>query len=448
MSVNYLYSPTFGNNAQPIMQYGPQAYAAARVSGEIAEATTGESSLASEVGGTALFMGGIASVPKMLHPFKTIDAFKYAQDTMNTAMNAGVSKEVASSNWIKSFNAHIAGNKFGLAAADEATKLGKEYTKTLQLYKDALSKGNLADIAKYETQLKTMKELSQKPFFFKRWVGIKNTKTADEVIKAGQEAGNAAAKAATQTATTTATTGTKTVKETLAAAKNSLKSIKDVKTAVQVGKSAAGSTAIKAWNGTKNALRTGGAGTMAVIEGAIEGFTEVLPAFIEGGRKEGIKQTAKSTVTVGGSVVGWCVGAKAGGTAGAAIGSLICPGIGTAIGTFIGSIVGGATAAWAGRKAAKAITGKSYSEKKAEQQQAQQAQAEAQAQQVQQQSLIPQPLNTQPQTQQQVNPFTYNYSNPMNNINTPLGYNMINPINNPFSNQYQNSLFNSPLYQY
>lgn len=443
MSVNYLYSPTFGNNAQPIMQYGPQAYAAARVSGEIAEATTGESSLASEVGGTALFMGGITAAPKIVHPKNTIGAYKYAQDAMKTAINAGVTKEAAGANWSKAFNAHFKGNKFGLDSAKELSKLNKEYAKTLASYKKALKSGNLAEIAKYEAQLETMQNLSKKPIFFQRWFGIKNTKTAEEVVKAGKEAGKAAAKTA-QTATTTATTGTKTVKETLAAAKNSLKSIKDVKTAVQVGKSAAGATAIKAWNGTKNALRTGGAGTMAVIEGAIEGFTEVLPAFTEGGMKEGIKQTAKSTVTVGGSVVGWCVGAKAGGSLGATIGTLICPGIGTAIGGFIGSIVGGAAASWAGRKAAKAITGKSYSEKKAEQEQTQQAQA----QQVQQQSLIPQPLNTQPQTQQQVNPFTYNYSNPMNNINTPLGYNMINPINNPFSNQYQSSLFNSPLYQY
>lgn len=114
-----------------------------------------------------------------------------------------------------------------------------------------------------------------------------------------------------------------------------------------------------------------GAGFMAVIEGGLELFTEVIPAFKNGGAKSGIKQTGKSAVKVGASVGGWVAGAAAGAKIGAVIGSVF-PGAGTVIGGVLG-FAGGLLGSALFSGVAKKITGKSENEKLQEQQLEQQA---------------------------------------------------------------------------
>ena len=125
--------------------------------------------------------------------------------------------------------------------------------------------------------------------------------------------------------------------------------------------------------------KRGGAVFDAVIEGGMALFTEVIPAFKNGGFKSGMKQIGKSTVQVAGSVGGWVAGAKGGAAIGAAIGSIF-PGAGTAIGGAIGGIVGGLLGSSLLSGIAKKITGKNESEKIAEQQAQQEAVAQTQIQ--------------------------------------------------------------------
>ncbi len=154
--------------------------------------------------------------------------------------------------------------------------------------------------------------------------------------------------------------------------------------AAESAKNAANTSKLaKASNWIKDANKSGGFKAMAIFEAFVEGITEVIPAFCNGGAEEGVKQTAKSTANVAASATGWCVGAKAGAWAGAAIGSFICPGVGTAIGGAIGCIVGGVLGSWGAKKAMKAVTGESFSEKQERIEKEQvnaQAQAEAAAQ--------------------------------------------------------------------
>ena len=97
------------------------------------------------------------------------------------------------------------------------------------------------------------------------------------------------------------------------------------------------------------------------IEGATQLFTEIIPAFKNGGVDSGVKQIGKSGLQVAGSVGGWVAGAKAGSAIGAAIGSIF-PGAGTAIGGAIGGIVGGLLGSSVLTGVAKKITGKSENE--------------------------------------------------------------------------------------
>ena len=120
------------------------------------------------------------------------------------------------------------------------------------------------------------------------------------------------------------------------------------------------------WRGFK----AGGGPLMFGVEMLCEA-PEMYTAFSQGGFSEGVKQTAKSAVKAGASAGGWVGGAALGGKAGAAIGTAICPGIGTAIGAAIGGIIGGIGGSWLGRKTAKAVTGKDFTEKMAAQQQMQ-----------------------------------------------------------------------------
>ena len=110
-----------------------------------------------------------------------------------------------------------------------------------------------------------------------------------------------------------------------------------------------------------------------VIEGTMQLFGEVIPAFKNGGLDSGLKQVAKSGTQVAASVGGWAAGAKAGAAVGAAIGSIF-PGAGTAIGGAIGGIVGGLLGSSLFTGIAKKITGKSENEKIQEEQAQEQAQ--------------------------------------------------------------------------
>ena len=102
-----------------------------------------------------------------------------------------------------------------------------------------------------------------------------------------------------------------------------------------------------------------GAGWMAVIDGAIETFTQVIPAFQQGGAEAGFKQIAKSGTKVVAGTAGFVAGDVAGRAIGAAIGTAICPGIGTAIGSFLGGFIGGVTGSAIAGKATQSLIGKS-----------------------------------------------------------------------------------------
>ena len=131
------------------------------------------------------------------------------------------------------------------------------------------------------------------------------------------------------------------------------------------GSTAAGATAEAAAKGAMGLLgKTGavlkktGAGVMFAIEGVMELFTNVIPAFQAGGAKTGVKQLGKSTVKVAASTGGFVGGSMAGKAIGAAIGSIF-PGAGTVIGGKIGGFVGGLVGSSLAKGAAEKVTGKS-----------------------------------------------------------------------------------------
>lgn len=115
-----------------------------------------------------------------------------------------------------------------------------------------------------------------------------------------------------------------------------------------------------------------GAGIMAAIDGVMELFTNVIPAFQAGGAKSGVKQLGKSTVKVAASTGGFVAGSAAGKAIGAAIGSIF-PGAGTVIGGMIGGFVGGLIGSSLAKGATDKIVGKSEVEKLQEQQVEEQA---------------------------------------------------------------------------
>lgn len=120
------------------------------------------------------------------------------------------------------------------------------------------------------------------------------------------------------------------------------------------------------------------AGFIAAIDGVMETFTQVVPAFKNGGFKEGMKQLGKSTTKVVASTLGFVAGEAGGKAIGAAIGTAICPGIGTFIGGALGGFIGGMFGSSVAGGIAKKVTGKSYSEKAAEGEKQQMAQQVAQ----------------------------------------------------------------------
>lgn len=137
--------------------------------------------------------------------------------------------------------------------------------------------------------------------------------------------------------------------------------------------------------GSKFAKFMKGNALFAVISGASELFTQVIPTFTQLGAGKGINQILKSTAKVGASVGGWAAGAAVG----AAIGSII-PGAGTVIGGVIGALLGlagGCLGSWAATKVTEKIVGKDELEIAKEEQAKELAQEAAKNPQVAQQVM-------------------------------------------------------------
>ncbi len=138
-----------------------------------------------------------------------------------------------------------------------------------------------------------------------------------------------------------------------------------------------GSTLLSKLGAFGKVAKKGGAVFDLAIESTMQIFTEIIPAFKNGGVDSGVKQIGKSALQVAGSVGGWALGASLGTKAGMAIGTAICPGVGTAVGGVIGAvggIIGGLVGSSLLSGAAKKITGKSENEILQEEQMQQEAQ--------------------------------------------------------------------------
>lgn len=116
-----------------------------------------------------------------------------------------------------------------------------------------------------------------------------------------------------------------------------------------------------------------GVGGFFLFNMAISGAMEVIPAFKQGGAKEGFKQLGRSIVRSSGDAVGFAAGMKLG----SMLGTAICPGAGTVIGGLLGSalgmIIGGALST-IGSKAVDKTLGEDFSKQQAKRDE--QAQAE------------------------------------------------------------------------
>lgn len=372
------YPQTFGSAQSLSPQYA--MYTGAKLADAYEINQGNEPSLSSELMGSGIIMGGTQILPKLIHPTNTYKSLKNANNAFKELYAVDTFKNLSSSEHQKAFstlfNTERLSSKIlkkGLRSPVETDKLKTALKETLEQYKQALKTNNPSQAAIQAAKLEALIKAAKKPGFFsscfKKITGSgKGIQSIESVLNEGKKAEKAAVSAAkaASTATTTAT------------------------------------TTAKAGLWFKDALKTGGAKGMAVISGAIETFTEILPAFSES-TGTGIKQLGKSAVTVAADATGWCVGAKAGGSAGATIGTAIFPGIGTAIGGAIGALVGGIIGSWSARKIAKTIVGKSYSEKTAENQ----AKKEQQDKKMQlaQQNLNTNQLQAQPNNQLTYNPF-------------------------------------------
>lgn len=328
-------------------------------------------SLGSQITGGLMFMAPIQGRHVIAHPLRSWNALKRTNATFNTLRASDAFKNLTKLQqgeaYANLFRANQLGYKIikpGIRDYKSMQQLGSEFAKTRKAYITALQAGDTASMAANSAKLNELYSAGKKGWFRKAASSV-------DVIDKANKAGAAASSAAQ----------------------------------AGVGVASKGAGAL-AW--TKSALKTGGGTVMACIEGGIETFTEVIPAFSNGGVGEGLLQTAKSGVKVAGSVVGWCAGAKGGAAAGAAIGTAICPGIGTAIGGAIGGLIGGLTGSWFGSKVAKTVTGKSYSEKVASQQQ-----------------VAPQNPQIQPQFQPQFQPQPQ--FNPYSLAGTQPSFGSLNP---------------------
>jgi len=111
-----------------------------------------------------------------------------------------------------------------------------------------------------------------------------------------------------------------------------------------------------------------GIGGIAIFTGVMSLFTEVIPAYKNGGAKEGTKQLAKSAVNTAVDAVSWAAGAKVGASIGTAVGGPV----GTIVGGVLGMALGGVASLVATKLTSKVI-GKNYSEKQMENTEQQQA---------------------------------------------------------------------------
>ena len=387
-----LYSVPFGNN--PYVQYG--TYAGSKipqVMDENNEATLGET-----IVGGGLVMGGIQMGPKLMHPIESYTAMRGADKIYLELLKSESFKNLPEAEKAKIYKQLFEKEKYASRILNVRNSLrgesvSKEIIKMLDdatsKYTEAIKKGDMVAAEKYAAEMRTIaKKGVEQGFFARMFTKGKTSKIyTPEEIKAFTEA-EKAAKAA------------KAAEATAGAAK------------------AVGSFSLM--NTAKDALKSGGFKGMAAIEGVIETFTEVIPAF-QLGTDKGIKQVGKSAVTVAGSAAGWCAGAYVGGAVGAkvgaAVGTAICPGVGTAVGAAIG-LVGGLIGSWLGHKAAKAVVGKSEVEKAQEQ-----AQEQAQTQPAPQQTMPTIPDNTQVPPNfytfpSQVTP-TNSYTQPSFDFSTP-----------------------------
>lgn len=117
-------------------------------------------------------------------------------------------------------------------------------------------------------------------------------------------------------------------------------------------------------SGSKFAKVLKGSGAVAVmaIEGIMGLFTEVIPAFQQGGVDSGLKQLGQTAIKTAGSGLGWAGGTAAASALGAAIGSIF-PGVGTIIGGAVGTFIGGVVGSIIGGGIGKKIAGESEIEK-------------------------------------------------------------------------------------
>ena len=289
-----------------------------------------EPSLGSQLTSGVAFMAPIAGYNVWRHPLYTKGALSRTNLLYKDLLKNDAFSKLGRMEQGQAYMNLFKVNQMGFKV--QSPELYKELAKSRRLYLDALKAGDKGQAAYQSAKMSKIYELGKTGWFGKAPQSAKiGTEAA---LKAANEAGAAASKIALET-------GAK----------------------VAEGASKFSTASALAWG--KSAWKTGGGTVMACLEGGIETFTEVIPAFSEGGFGEGVAQTAKSAVKVGASVGGWVVGAKAGAAAGAAIGSIF-PGAGTAIGAAIGGLIGGIFGSWGGNKIAKAVTGKSWSEKREE----------------------------------------------------------------------------------
>lgn len=226
----------------------------------------------------------------------------------------------------------VAGSK-AAGLADDAIKLAKEGL--AQGSKEMIAEAGVKANEAVSVAKAAAKETN--PGLWSKFKGL-FVKTAanstDDVLNA---AGNAAGATAEAAAKATGTAGAAAAEATAEAAATGAKGL--------LGKAGA-------------AFKKSGAGVMLVIDGAMEMFTNVIPAFQAGGAKSGFKQLGKSTVKVAAGTGGFVAGSALGTKVGALVGSIF-PGAGTVIGGMVGGFVGGLVGSSLAKGAAEKVTGKS-----------------------------------------------------------------------------------------
>lgn len=349
-----------------------------------------ESSLKSELLMTGGLMGSTMVIPKLATFTDSKNAIATTTNAIKSVANTKTVEEAArvATLYGDIFNSYRLENSIKAAglSPQETKKILQKIGNIRNEYEYAVKTGNAIKMAECKAELEViLKEAKSPNIFSKTWAWIKTNifkrapkdhKSYNDISKAAKQAGTKAAAGAKAVTATNASAWAKGA----------------------------------AW--LKDANKAHGFKCMAIIEGLVEGITEVFPAFTQGGAVEGTKQVAKSAVNVTASATGWCVGAKGGAWVGAAIGSFICPGIGTAIGGAIGGILGGVLGSWGAKKVAKCVTGDSFSEKQ-KKENAIQKQAKAE---LEQQTQAIQSSATQAQQTQETQTVTQ--TQPTSQVNT------------------------------